>query len=289
MAATMTKTVLITGCSSGFGRHMVPIFLAAGWRVFAGVRNADTRAHLFSEDIALYGSSLTIINLDVTSSADRQLAAERVQRDGGRLDCLINNAGQMLLGALEDVSEKQIRQQFEVNVFGAILLTQEVLPLLRKSRGTIINISSIFGITTWPLTSVYCACKFALEGLTASLSQELHRFGVRVVLIEPGSQPGTRLNDSIEWGHPVEATAYDSETAGYRRLRVRLGARAVPQTDQVAQVALDVANSPGTRLRVQVGATTKILFRLSSWFPEWVGHRLMRRVAEFAFGSRFRE
>lgn len=149
---------------------MTTKFLENGWTVYATMRRANERRAIFEKELATHGNQLYILELDVTSTEDRRAVANALPKG---LDCLINNVGCMFLGALEDCAEEEIRAQFEVNFFAPTLLTQELLPQLREQKGTVINVSSVFGFLTWPLSSVYCASKYALEGLTESLRQEL--------------------------------------------------------------------------------------------------------------------
>lgn len=276
-----SKTVLITGCSSGFGRAMVTKFLENGWTVFATMRRADERRGIFEKELQEYGERLSILELDVTCVADRFAVAEALK---GGLDCLINNAGYMLLGALEDCSEEEIRSQFEVNFFAAALFTQELLPKLRERKGTVINISSVFGFLTWPLSSVYCASKYALEGLTESLRQELKPFGVKVSLIEPGSHR-TGLVENLRWGSKQknDNSLYRVETQQYKNLRSKMKDEKTFATNDVVNLALRIAQQKFPPLRVQAGKGIGLMYRLTRWFPQWIGNSFMNWLARRAF------
>jgi NAD(P)-dependent dehydrogenase (short-subunit alcohol dehydrogenase family) len=190
----------------------------------------------------------------------------------------------MALGSLEDTQEEELRAQMETNFFGAALLTQTLLPQIRQRRGIIINVSSIFGFVTWPLTSIYCASKYALEGLTQSLSQELKPFGVRVALLEPGSHP-TALNDNLHWGSrsPIEDSIYRKETIGYRNLRNKLARRKKEKMSNVARAAVKVANSAAPSLRNPVEIGTKMVYLFSRLFPQSIGVDLMAWTARRSF------
>jgi NAD(P)-dependent dehydrogenase (short-subunit alcohol dehydrogenase family) len=279
--AKHSKSVLITGCSSGFGKSMVTAFLEDGWTVFATLRRATERCEIFREDQKRFGVHLVILECDVASRSDREDVRQTLERSGLGLDCLINNAGQMFLGPLEDTREKQLREQMETNFFGATLLIQEVLPLLRQRRGTIINVSSVFGFTTWPLTSIYCASKYALEGLTQSLRQELEPHGVRVVLLEPGSHP-TALMRNLHWGDrfTLDQSVYRSQTEGYRAFRSALAERMQKDNSDVAGAAVRLARSKTPRLRNPVGLETRVLSLAVRICPEIVGVKLMAWLAQ---------
>jgi NAD(P)-dependent dehydrogenase (short-subunit alcohol dehydrogenase family) len=255
-------------------------FLADGWTVYATMRRARDREHLFSEQLAQHGGRLIILNFDVTSAKDRHAVRKALEDRGGGLDCLINNAGYMLLGALEETAEDEIRAQLETNFVSAALLIKELLPFLRKKKGTIINISSIFGFLTWPLTSIYCASKFAIEGLTLSLSQELAPYGVRVTLLEPGSR-ATDLMTNLRWGSDRngDPSVYASQTNGYKAYRQKLADREKAETSDVARAALRIANGSGHRVRNPVSLPEELMFLAVRLAPEMIGVRFFGRIA----------
>ena len=282
--ASHSRSVLITGCSSGFGRQMVTAFLKDDWIVFATLRKANERIESFKDELAQFGKRLIILECDVTFNNDRQSVREAVERTGVGLDCLINNAGYMLLGALEDTREVQLRAQMETNLFGAMLLTQELLPLLRQRRGSIINISSIFGFATWPLTSTYCASKYALEGFTQSLRQELEPHGVRVALLEPGSY-STALMANLRWGDRFAdgCSIYSTETEAYRAFRDSLADRTNRNNSDVARAAVRIARSRKPRFRKQVGMGSKLVYFATRLCPEFFGVKIMGWLARRSF------
>ena len=165
-------TVLITGCSSGFGRALVPRYLELGWNVIATFRSGASKepGHPFESEQRRFPNSLHTVPLDITSDVDRARAATLISdKFEGKLACLINNAGQGTFGAFEDFSPEQIRSQMEVGFFGALFLTRSLAPALRKAQGRVLVVSSLCGYTGMPLSSLYCASKHALEGLFESL------------------------------------------------------------------------------------------------------------------------
>jgi NAD(P)-dependent dehydrogenase (short-subunit alcohol dehydrogenase family) len=271
------KRVLITGVSTGIGRQAVSAFLREGWAVLATMRRAAEREELFAEERARYGEQLEILSLDVSDPDQRFAVAERVM-ETGLLDCLVNNAGFGLFGALEDVSVDQLRRQFEVNFFGAALLTGALLPALRQSRGTVLFISSVLGRAGFPLTSAYCASKFAIEGLAESLYHELAPHGVRVGIIQPGGRR-TRFGENIEWG-VGDVDAYGEATATYRalldRVRTRRGKRA---PEEVGHILVKLASARIVPLRTRIGSDAAAM-GLASVLPEQARARL--------FGTLFR-
>src|SRR5690606_37623408 len=177
------KTVLITGCSSGYGLETARHFHARGWTVIATMRKPDASALPASE-------RMVILPLDVTDPASIVAALAAA----GPIDVLVNNAGIGFLGALEATPMARTRAVFETNTFGVIAMTQAVLPQFReRGSGLIVNVTSSVTLTPIPLVSVYTASKTAIEGFTASLEHELRDLGIRVKLVEPGYGPGTRF------------------------------------------------------------------------------------------------
>ncbi|MBI4802822.1 MAG: SDR family NAD(P)-dependent oxidoreductase [Elusimicrobia bacterium] len=176
----MNNIVLITGASSGIGKATAELLLENGYIVYAGARRLEQL-----KELRTLGAK--ILYLDVTDNFLLETAVETVLRNEGRLDILINNAGYGAHGALEDVPPAEARRQFEVNVFGLARLTQLALPHMRKNNsGKIVNISSIAGRISIPLSGWYHASKYAVEAYSDALRLEVKRFGIDVILIEPG-------------------------------------------------------------------------------------------------------
>ncbi|MDJ0569481.1 MAG: oxidoreductase [Pleurocapsa sp. MO_192.B19] len=180
--------VLVTGASSGIGKATAKRLAADGYHVFAAARRLEKMTDLKSERI-------TVLPLDVTNEESVRSLVETISAQAGRLDVLVNNAGYGSHGALEAVSLEEAKYQFEVNVFGLMSLTQLILPIMRKQRsGKIINVSSMVGKVSVPMTGWYCASKHALEALSDALRLEVQQFGIKVVIIEPGAIK-TEFND----------------------------------------------------------------------------------------------
>lgn len=178
------KTWLITGASSGLGYALAKYVLDQGDRVVAGSRTLDNMADLAKR---YPGRALALV-LDVTNPEHRTAAVQQTEARFGGIDVLVNNAGIDFLGAIEEQDERDYRAQFEVNFFGAVALLRLVLPGMRaRKRGTIVNVSSMDGIASLPVNGYYSSTKFALEGLTESLWQEIEPLGLRAMLVEPGS------------------------------------------------------------------------------------------------------
>jgi short-subunit dehydrogenase len=178
--------LLITGASQGIGRELTLIAVRQGAKVLAAARNADLLRELAGETRGGSGQ-LEVLRADVTSSADRQAMIDAVQRHFGGLDVLVNNAGIGATGHFADASEERLRQIFEVNFFGLTELTRICLPLLKEgNRPAIVNISSIVGKHGLPGRSEYSASKFAVQGFSEALRGEMTRFGIDVLVINPG-------------------------------------------------------------------------------------------------------
>ena len=178
-----TRTWFITGVSSGLGLALARAALSAGDTVAGTVRRELDRAGF--EDVAP-GRAIGLI-MDVTDETAVRRAVADAEARMGRIDVLVNNAGYGLVGALEEASLAEIRDQFEVNVFGALAVIQAVLPGMRARRaGRIITITSVSGLAAWGGTGIYCASKFALEGATQALAQEVAELGIKVINVAPG-------------------------------------------------------------------------------------------------------
>jgi NAD(P)-dependent dehydrogenase (short-subunit alcohol dehydrogenase family) len=180
------KTVLITGCSSGYGLETARYFHAQGWNVIATMRTPR-------EDVLPKSDRLRIVTLDVTKPESIAAAIDASRP----IDVLVNNAGIGLLGAFEATPMATAREVFETNTFGVMAMTQAVLPQLRERRsGVVVNVTSSATLTPMPLVAVYTASKMAIDGFTASLAHELEAFDVRVKLVLPGYAPTTRFTSN---------------------------------------------------------------------------------------------
>ena len=270
-----TRSILITGSSSGIGRATAERFAGRGWRVFASMRNLDAGAALRAR-AAEAGWRLTTPALDVTSDESVAAATADILREtGGRIDVLVNNAGYYQFGSLEETSPAELRAQLETNVVGVQRVTRAVLPAMRGRRtGTIVTIGSVSGRVAIPLVGPYHASKWALEGMIEALRLELIPFGVRVVLIEPGVYH-TSLHDNERLAAGAGADSpYAALLSDYRRQNGKL-----PRQDDLTPL-IDVieraATSENPRLRWPVGPTSLTGGRLRAFVPDRVYEWLMR-------------
>jgi len=239
----MSKAWFVTGSSRGFGRQFVESALSRGDKVAATARNADSIADLATT----YGDAVLPLNLDVTDKGAVTETAKRAVEHFGRLDVVVNNAGYGLFGAVEELDEQDVRDQMETNLFGALWVTQAVLPSLREQgSGHIIQISSIGGVAAFPLLGGYHAAKWALEGFTESLSQEVAGSGIKVTLVEPGGFATDWAGSSATHSTPIPA---------YDALREALFSNRIPQGDPAAagSALLKIADAVNPPLRVLFG------------------------------------
>ena len=187
MTTSSQKIAVVTGSSSGIGYETSLMLARNGFQTFATMRNLSKRSGIESV-AAKEGLPIHVIELDVTDDKSVNNAIQQIVSKAGRIDILINNAGYALIGALEDLSEDELKAQYETNIFGIVRVTQAVLPTMRNQRsGIIVNVSTVGGRMGIPGISAYTSSKFAVEGLTESIAYELEPFGIKVVLIEPGA------------------------------------------------------------------------------------------------------
>ena len=243
------KTWFITGASSGFGRAYAAHAISRGHNVVATARTLSA----LDEVVARAPDRVLALMLDVTRSGDAQAAVATAVARFGRIDVLINNAGYGIVGAFEETDDSALRALMETNFFGAVNVTRAALPTLRAQRsGAIVNISSLGGQLSFAGFSAYSATKFAIEGMSEALAQELKPFGVKVLIVEPG-QFRTNLAGASMRHMPV-MDAYRDVVGGTRQFANDMhGAQAGDPAKAAAAIeaALDAPNTP---LRLQLGA-----------------------------------
>lgn len=262
------KVWFITGTSRGFGREWAIAALERGDRVAATARDTATLDDL----VAKYGDALLPIALDVTDRAADFAAVAQAHDHFGRLDIVVNNAGYGQFGFIEELSEDEARAQIETNVFGALWITQAALPYLRAQRsGHIIQVSSIGGITAFQNVGIYHASKWALEGFSQALAQEVASFNVKVTLIEPGGFSTDWAGASAK--HATQLPDYaEAHEAAQRARSQRTAQPGDPQAS--ARAILKVVDAENPPLRVFFGelplqlAKADYENRLKTW-EEW--------------------
>ncbi len=238
------KVWFITGTSRGFGREWAIAALDRGDRVAATARNTDSLTELVEQ----YGDAILPISLDVTDRDAVIGAVGAAHEHFGRLDIVINNAGYGHFGFIEEITEDEARAQLETNLFGALWVTQAVLPILRaQGSGHIIQVSSIGGISAFPLVGIYHASKWALEGFSQALAQEVAGFGIFVTLVEPGGFSTDWSGSSSRRSEPLGDYAALHEAVDAAR-RQRLAAPGDPVATRGAILTVVDADRPPLRI-----------------------------------------
>jgi NAD(P)-dependent dehydrogenase (short-subunit alcohol dehydrogenase family) len=243
-----TRTWLVTGATSGFGRAIVDVALERGDAVVATSRRTDGLDDLAGNDRAL------VTRLDVTDAADREAAVAAALERFGRIDVLVNNAGRTQVGAVEETTDDELRALFDLHFFAPAALTRLVLPHMREQgSGAIVQMSSVGGQVTAPGFGAYCATKFALEGLTETLRDEVAGFGIHTLIVEPGAfrtglfRPGAAYESA-------EMPEYE-ETVGPTRAYVRDNHLAQPgDPAKAARAIIEALDADEPPLRLVLGA-----------------------------------
>jgi NAD(P)-dependent dehydrogenase (short-subunit alcohol dehydrogenase family) len=268
---TMSKVWFVTGSSRGLGRNFVEAALSRGDTVAATARKTDSLDDL----VATYGDAVLPLEMDVTDKAAVFASVQQAKEHFGRLDVVVNNAGYAQVGAVEELTEQQLRDQLETNLFGAVWVIQAALPHLREQgAGHIVQLSSAAGVIAMPLGAAYHASKWALEGLNEALAKEVAGFGVKVTVIEPGGF-ATRSGenpDPLNNGHLAQLNpAYD----GLRQqLASLVGKQPAGDPAAAAQALLKIVDSENPPLRVLFGVGFYPMLqqayadRLKTW-AEW--------------------
>jgi NAD(P)-dependent dehydrogenase (short-subunit alcohol dehydrogenase family) len=276
---TEGRVVVITGCSSGIGLLAAVAFASRGFRVAATMR--DTRRSeplLLAARKAGCAERVTVMELDVRKPEQAREAIERVARQFGRLDIVVNNAGYALGGFTEEVPLDSWRELLETNVLGAITVTQAALPAMRAQRsGLIINIGSISGRIGLPGFGPYAASKFALEGFSESLRHELAPWGIRVAIVEPGAYSTDIWRKGLDSLTADEASPYAGQLAKLLA-RTRATAEAAPHPEAVARTLVRIAMKRNPRLRYPVGRGIRAALLAKLLLPWNLYEALLRRL-----------
>jgi NAD(P)-dependent dehydrogenase (short-subunit alcohol dehydrogenase family) len=238
------KVWFITGASRGFGKEWATAALERGDSVAATARDTATLAELVDR----FGERILPLQLDVTDREADFAAVTEAFNYFGRLDVVVNNAGYGHFGFIEEITESEARAQLETNLFGALWITQAALPFLREQgSGHIVQVSSIGGISAFPLVGIYHASKWALEGFSQALAQEVAGFGVKVTLVEPGGFSTDWAGSSSSTSAPIEDYAEVHEQVAAAR-RARLGQPGDPAASAAAILRVVDAEEPPLRV-----------------------------------------
>jgi short-subunit dehydrogenase len=245
------KVILVTGSSSGFGLLTAVRLAKRGHIVWATMRDVSKKTTLENE-IAKYQVSAHIRILDVTKPSTIKAVVDEIKEKHSRIDVLINNAGYGIAGFFEDLSEEEIRAQLETNFFGVQNVCRLVIPIMRQQMsGKIINISSIAGQTAMPCLGAYNASKWALEAFSESLYHELGLFGIKVVLVEPGSYPTNIFTNNAHYAKNFDnsQSPYFSFSQKLKNLAENSIRKLKRNPDDVARLIENIVDNPNPRLR----------------------------------------
>lgn len=268
------RTVLVTGCSSGIGLATCHVLSRNNFMTYGTVRNLS-KAKKIQDLINRENLSLKILRLDVNDNQSIKLAVKKILTDTGRIDVLINNAGYGMFGPVEEITTQEVKKQFETNFFGTIRLIKAIVPIMRKqANGTIVNISSMVGRFGVPLNSAYVSSKFAVEGLSESISFELEEYGIRVIVIEPGVVKSDFFQN-------VKVKGMNLESPYHKLMERRVNfldkamKNSLTSSYDVADTILEALNSKDPKFRYVIGndATNSLRMRNSlsdRKFMEWI-------------------
>lgn len=278
-----SKTVVVTGASSGIGRACVARMVQAGWQVFATVRKVEDGRRLQSE----FGAALTPVIMDVTDRASIAAAAEGVARQlpAQALDGLVNVAGIGMMRPVEYVAPEDLRQIFDINVFGQIAVAQAFLPLLRQARGRMVNISSVGAHIAVPFGSPINASKSAFGIFSDTLRLELHPFGVRVCVVEPGAIKTPAVDKTLGDVEGVVGSLPPGGAALYGNMLRKFAGRAYAREmngsppEVVARAVHHALTARRPRARYRVGKHARLLSTLPRILPDRVLDSILLRIA----------
>lgn len=267
----------ITGCSTGFGRHIATHVLELGYRTVVTSRDPDDIS-----DLAELGDAL-VLQLDVTDRTQAEAAVKAALDHYGCIDVLVNNAGIGYFAAVEESDEKEVRKMFDVNVFGLSRMIHIVLPGMRERRkGFIVNLSSIAGLRSFPALGYYNSTKFAVEGLSEALWQEVEPLGIKVMLVEPsGFRTDWAGRSANETEHPIADYA-DTADNSIRQLRAASGSQSGDPV-RAAEAIVQAVESPNPPHRLLLGndAYDGAISKLDELRAEFIEWEVVSRGADF--------
>ncbi len=268
----MKKTVLITGASSGIGKRTAIYFHEKNWNVAATMRTPENE-----KELKKYGN-ISCFKLDVTDIDSIKSAIQSIKVKFGTIDVLVNNAAYSLTGAFEGATAEQIRDLFDVDVFGVMNVTREIIPVFReKEKGVIVNVSSLGGLIGMPLSSFYASAKWAVEGFSESIRFELLKLGIKIKIVEPGAINTNFASNAIivrKDDVPSYAETLDKRLKGYEERRDRLNDPVV-----VSKEIYRAATDKNDRLRYLAGSDAKTFWRIRKILPFPMFTALLKRMA----------
>ncbi|MDX3230460.1 oxidoreductase [Streptomyces sp. ME19-01-6] len=274
-----TKVWFITGTSTGLGRALAQEVIADGDRVVATARDPRTLDDL----TALAPDRVRTLPLDVTDPTAVRLAVDTAVKDFGRIDVLVNNAGYALRGALEELSENELRRQFDTNVFGALDVTRATLPVLRAQRsGCIVQMSSVGGVLATLGGTAYAGTKFALEGLSEGLAAEVAHLGIHVLIVEPGPFRTDFTSRSVRYAAPLDDYRPALDPAKQQFMAMHGTQPGDPTRAARAIITATHMDKPPLRLPLGANAVDRIRERLQQRLQEVDAVEPLGRPTDFA-------
>ncbi|MDD4351839.1 MAG: SDR family oxidoreductase [Candidatus Gracilibacteria bacterium] len=253
----MGKTIVVTGASSGIGKAIALYFAEKGWHVAATMRNLSKAKDLKKVD------GLKVYKLDVTNEATLKKAVKDILKDFKQIDVLVNNAGYGVGGSLESLSKEELQQQFEVNVFGLLRTTQEVIPVMRKQKkGVIVNIASVAGQMGFPFLGAYAATKHAVEAISENMVFELSQFGIVTKVVEPGAI-STNFGYAMDWAKKDfdKKSPYYKQAKAWNQNMTHMFDKATPSVEVAKVVEKAIKDGAKKGFRYSVGPDAKKLLK----------------------------
>lgn len=281
-----SKRAWVTGAATGFGYYTALGLLAQGWQVIASLKDFQQESPAFAEVLKNYPQALQLVELDLTDLDALPALLSELQIAETGLDLLVNNAGFGTYGAIQDLSEAQIRLQMEVNFFGPLLLTRSLLPALAQRQGRIITVTSIMARYAMPLVTMYSASKYALEGLSEGLRQEVAIHGVQLCTVQPGGYR-TPFYKSLVWGEKSFApdSPYRNMAHHFQGFMQKLAERPkAPHPQKVADVIVNLTQQPRLPRTVVVGKDAKLIALLERHLPYGLFRFLMKGLNKQVLG-----
>ena len=276
------KTILITGCSTGFGRVTTLHLLKHGWRVLATVRKEEDKQSLLKEaSEQSLGDRLSVFLCDVTNDDQVRALGKSVADSVPQLDALLNNAGTSYPMPIELLPLSHLRAQLEINTIAHVAVTQAVMPLIRKAKGTIINVTSVSGKITYPNLGAYAASKYALEAISDALRVEVAPFGIKVVVVEPGASATPIWKTAKERAFEeikrqgIDLGEYKPLVKAVTKMTVAMERDGFPVED-FSKLIESILSQKNPRARYAIPSSIGVRMWLRQVAPDWVVDRLMR-------------
>ena len=268
----MKKTIMITGTSTGIGKATALYFIQKGWNVVATMRSPAKETQLTDYE------NLLCLRLDVTDINSIKTAIQKSIKHFGHIDVLVNNAAFSLTGPFEAATPEQIQNLYDIDVFGLMNVTREILPHFRKrNNGTIINISSLIGLVAMPLSSFYASAKWAVEGFSESLRFETGDLGIKIKIVEPGGVKTNFASNAIivrKKDVPSYEKTIEKRIAGYEKRKNKL-----TEPVEIAKVIFTAAVDNSNRLRYVAGSDAKVMWYLRKILPFKLFSSLLKKLA----------